>query len=80
MSTNMGRKCRGRRSYDKNFIHKIVESIENGTVRSAITKEHGIARSVLSGWMLRVCQLNELAKITNDFESGDFQIINLPVL
>ena len=51
MSTNSSRKLRSHRSYDKRFILEIVESIERGTVRSAITKEHGIARSVLSGWM-----------------------------
>jgi transposase-like protein len=39
------------RSYDKNFILEIVESIERGVPRSHITREHGIARSVQSGWM-----------------------------
>jgi transposase-like protein len=39
------------RRYDKEFIKEIVESIEKGTLRSAITREHGIARSVLACWM-----------------------------
>jgi transposase len=39
------------RHYDKRFVLEIVESIENGTPRSVITKEHGIARSVLACWM-----------------------------
>jgi transposase len=39
------------RRYDKSFILEIVESIENGVVRSSITKEHGIAKSVLACWM-----------------------------
>jgi transposase-like protein len=51
MSANMGTKRRSHRCYDKNFILEIVESIENGMVRSAITKEHGIAKSVLACWM-----------------------------
>lgn len=29
----------------------IVKSMERGVPRSHITREHGIARSVLSGWM-----------------------------
>jgi transposase len=45
-----GRK-RKNRSYDKDFILEIVESIERGVPRSHITREHGIARSVLSYWM-----------------------------
>ncbi|MDP4211616.1 MAG: hypothetical protein Q8918_14880 [Bacteroidota bacterium] len=56
MSSNLEKKGpaghkRGHRSYDKRFILEMVECIENGTVRSAITREHGIARSVLAGWM-----------------------------
>ena len=56
MSSNFGKKLSSvsknkRRHYDKRFILEIVESIENGMVRSAISKEHGIARSVLSCWM-----------------------------
>ena len=42
---------RPHRSYDKNFILEIVESIERGVPRSHITMEHGIARSVLACWM-----------------------------
>jgi transposase len=42
---------RPHRSYDKRFILQIVECIENGTLRSVITNEHGIARSVLACWM-----------------------------
>ena len=34
------------RRYDKEFIKEIVESIEKGTLRSAITREHGIARTL----------------------------------
>ncbi len=56
MSSNMDKKVVSRRKsshrrYDKSFILEVVESIENGTVRSAITKQHGIARSVLACWM-----------------------------
>src|SRR5450755_2617424 len=51
MSSNSDKKRRAHRCYDKSFILKIVESIENGIVRSTITKEHGIARSVLACWM-----------------------------
>ena len=56
MSSNTGKKeGSGRkhtcRRYDKNFTLEIVESIERGVPRSAITREHGIARSVLAGWM-----------------------------
>ena len=56
MSSNIGKKLSSisknkRRQYDKRFILEIVESIENGTVRSVITKEHGIAKSVLACWM-----------------------------
>jgi transposase len=39
------------RSYDKSFILKIVEAIERGVSRSHITREHGIAKSVLACWM-----------------------------
>jgi transposase len=39
------------RRYDKSFILEVVESIEKGMLRSAITKQHGIARSVLADWM-----------------------------
>jgi transposase len=42
---------RPHRVYDKSFILEIVESIERGVPRSHITREHGIARSVLAGWM-----------------------------
>jgi len=42
---------RPHRSYGKSFILEIVESIERGVPRSHITREHGIARSVLAGWM-----------------------------
>jgi transposase len=49
MLSNINKKRR--RHYDKSFILEIVESIERGTVRSAITKEFGIAKTVLSGWM-----------------------------
>jgi transposase-like protein len=56
MSSNMDKRegsvyKKSHRRYDKGFILEIVESIENGTVRSVITKEHGIARSVLACWM-----------------------------
>ena len=56
MSSNIGKRVSSvtrnkRRQYDKRFILEIVESIENGKVRSAITKEHGIAKSVLACWM-----------------------------
>jgi transposase len=56
MSSNLvknGTSRRGmtHRRYDKEFIKEIVESIERGKLRSAITKEHGIARSVLACWM-----------------------------
>jgi transposase len=51
MSSNIDKKRRAHRSYNKNFILEIVESIENGMVRSSITKEYGIARSVLACWM-----------------------------
>jgi transposase-like protein len=51
MSSNLGKKRRSYRSYDKNFISEIVKSIERGVPRSHITREHGIAKSVLSGWM-----------------------------
>jgi transposase len=51
MSEIIDKKRRAHRCYDKSFILEIVESIERGTVRSAITKEHGIARSVLANWM-----------------------------
>jgi transposase-like protein len=56
MSSNIDKKgaCRrgfSRRHYDKEFIKQIVESIEKGKVRSAITREYGIAKTVLSGWM-----------------------------
>jgi len=40
-----------RRRYDKHFILEMVESIERGVPRSFITREHGIARSVLCEWM-----------------------------
>jgi|SRR5579863_3646735 transposase len=39
------------RRYDKSFMMEIVKSIEKGKLRSEITKEHGIARSVLACWM-----------------------------
>ena len=39
------------RRYDKRFILEIVESIERGVPRSEITRAHGIARSVICGWM-----------------------------
>ena len=51
MSSNIDKKLRAHRCYDKSFILEMVESIENGTIRSAITKKHGIARSVLACWM-----------------------------
>jgi len=56
MSSNMDKRegsvyKKSRRHYDKGFILEIVESIENGMVRSVITKEHGIAKSVLADWM-----------------------------
>jgi len=56
MSSHSGKNGASRRGmahrrYDKEFIKEIVESIERGMVRSAITREHGIARSVLSDWM-----------------------------
>ena len=51
MSSNLEKKRRAHRCYDKHFILEIVESIENGMVRSTITEEHGIARSVLANWM-----------------------------
>jgi transposase len=43
--------ARPHRHYDKAFIQEIVEAIENGVLRSSIVQEHGICRSVLSGWM-----------------------------
>jgi len=56
MSTNLDKKGgsgykRPHRIYDKSFILEIVESIERGVPRSHITREHGIARSVLAYWM-----------------------------
>jgi transposase len=56
MSSNTGKKeGSGRkhtcRRYDNNFTLEIVESIERGVNRSAITRDHGIARSVLACWM-----------------------------
>ena len=56
MSSNVAKKGVSRRGtthrrYDKEFIKEIVESIERGKVRSVITREHGIARSVLSNWI-----------------------------
>lgn len=56
MSSSMDKKgVSGRkhthRHYDKNFTLEIVESIERGVPRSHITREHGIARSVLACWM-----------------------------
>jgi len=42
---------RPHRIYNKSLILEIVESIERGVPRSHITREHGIARSVLCGWM-----------------------------
>jgi transposase-like protein len=56
MSSNIGKKGSSvtknkHRQYDKRFILEIVESIENGMVRSVITKEQGIAKSVLACWM-----------------------------
>ena len=51
MSSNLDKKRRSHRSYDKSFILEIVKTIEWGVSRSHITREHGIAKSVLSGWM-----------------------------
>ena len=56
MSSNLEQKGvsgarKSKRHYDKEFIKEIVESIERGKLRSAITRELGIAKSVLSGWM-----------------------------
>ena len=51
MSSNLDKKRRSHRIYDKSFILEIVKSIERGVPRSHITREHGIARSVLAGWM-----------------------------
>lgn len=51
MSSNLDKKRRSHRSYDKSFILEIVKIIECGISRSHITREHGISRSVLSGWM-----------------------------
>jgi len=51
MSTKMDKKRRAHRSYEKRFILKIVKSIERGVSRRFITQKHGIARSVLAGWM-----------------------------
>jgi transposase-like protein len=51
MSSNLDKKRRAHQSYDKSFILEIVKSIERGVPRSHITREHGIARSVLAGWM-----------------------------
>ncbi len=40
-----------KRRYDKSFTLEIVKSIERGVPRSHITREHGIAKSVLAVWM-----------------------------
>jgi transposase len=51
MSSNLDKKHRAHQSYDKRFVIKIVKAIERGVTRSHITRKHGIARSVLAGWM-----------------------------
>jgi transposase-like protein len=51
MSSNLDKKRRSNRSYDKSFILEIVKSIERGVPRIHITREHGIAKSVLAVWM-----------------------------
>jgi transposase len=51
MSSNLGKKRRSYRSYDKSFILEIVKSIERGVPRIHITRDHGIAKSVLAVWM-----------------------------
>jgi transposase len=51
MSSNLDKKHLARRTYGKIFILKIVKSIERGVSRRFITQKHGIARSVLAGWM-----------------------------
>ena len=51
MSSNLGKKRRSYRSYDKIFILEIVKSIERGVPRSQISREQGIAKSVLAVWM-----------------------------
>jgi transposase len=51
MSSNLDKKRRSNRNYDKRFILEIVKSIESGVPRSQITREHGIAKSSLAIWM-----------------------------
>jgi len=51
MSSNTDKKRRPYQCYDKRFISKVVKAIERGVPRSHFTKKHGIARSVLAGWM-----------------------------
>jgi transposase len=51
MSSNLDKKRRSYRSYDKSFILEIVKSIERGVPRIHITRDHGIAKSVLANWM-----------------------------